>query len=193
MIISNERDFNKRGKLPHFINNITPQERAAIRELKDNQKIIIKPADKGSAVVILNRDDYLSEGYKQLSDTNFYLKQDSDLTEKHRIEVQSFLDRLYNDGEIDTSVSVYLTDAECRTAKLYLLPKIHKGKIPPPGRPIVSANGCPTEKISQLVDHFLTPPTTMYIQSYVRDTTDFIQKLSSLGQLPPNCQLATLE
>ena len=33
MIISNERDFNKRGKLPHFINNITPQERAAIREL----------------------------------------------------------------------------------------------------------------------------------------------------------------
>ena len=122
MIISNERDFNKRGKLPHFTNNITPQEQEAIRKLKENQKIIIKPVDKGSAVVILNREDYLSEGYKQLSDTNFYLKQDSDLTEKHRIEVQSFLDSLYNDGEIDTSVSVYLTDAECRTAKLYLLP-----------------------------------------------------------------------
>ena len=193
MIISNERDFNKREKLPYLTNNINPKERVAIRELRDNNKIIIKPADKGSAVVILNREDYLTEGYKQLSDENFYLKQDSDLTEKHRIEVQSFLQSLYNDGEIDTSVSIYLTDAECRTSRLYLLPKIHKGKIPPPGRPIVSANGCPTEKISQLVDHFLTPPTTMYIKSYVRDTTDFIQKLSNIGQLPPNCQLATLD
>ena len=50
-----------------------------------------------------------------------------------------------------------------------------------------------TEKISQLVDHFLTPPTTTHIKSYVRDTTDFIQKLTTLGELPPNCQLVTLD
>ena len=87
----------------------------------------------------------------------------------------------------------YLTDDHCKTARLYLLPKIHKGKIPPPGRPIVSANGCPTEKISQLVDHFLTPPTTTYIKSYVRDTTDFIQKLCQLGEIPPNCLIATMD
>ena len=173
--------------------NITPQERIAIRELRDNEKIIIKPADKGSAVVILNREDYLVEGYKQLSDTNFYQKQDSDLTETHRVEVQDFICKLYNDGEIDGSVSRFLTDNKCRTSRLYLLPKIHKGKIPPPGRPIVSANGCPTEKISQLVDHFLTPPTTTYIKSYVRDTTDFLQKINQLGELPPNCQVVTMD
>ena len=34
--------------------NVNPKERAAIRELHDNNKIVIKPADKGSAVVILD-------------------------------------------------------------------------------------------------------------------------------------------
>ena len=193
MIISNERDFNNRGNFPHLSMNISPNERKAIRELRDNQTIVIKPADKGSAVVILDREDYLTEGFKQLSDVNFYQKQDSDLTEKHRTEVQNFITKLYHEGEIDSSVMRYLTDDHCKTARLYLLPKIHKGKIPPPGRPIVSANGCPTEKISQMVDHFLTPPTTTYIKSYVKDTTDFIQKLSQLGELPPNCLIATMD
>ena len=92
---------------------------------------------------------------------------------------------MYLNGEIDIK-TLYLTDRDCGTAHLYLLAKIHKGKIPPPGRQIVSANGCPTEKISQLVDNFLTPPTTTMIPSYVRDTTDFIKKLRTTGPLPPN-------
>ena len=58
MIISNERDFNQRGKFPHRSMNISPNERKAIKELRDNETIVIKPADKGSAVVILNREDY---------------------------------------------------------------------------------------------------------------------------------------
>ena len=193
MITSNEMDLNKRKKFPRLSNNLVPKERAAIRELRDNEQIVIKPADKGSAVVIQNREDYLAEGYKQLSDTNFYQKQITDLTHKHMSEVQGFVSELYNAGEIDISLCRYLSDKECKTARLYLLPKIHKGKLPPPGRPIVSANGCPTEKISQLVDHFLTPPTTTLIKSYVRDTTDFIRKLEKLGELPPNCQLVTMD
>jgi hypothetical protein len=86
----------------------------------------------------------------------------------------------------------YLYDKECRTPQLYLLPKIHKGTLPPPGRPIGSAHGCPTEKILQLVDHFLNPPT-MHSKTYVKDTTHFLQKLQEIGDLPPNCMLATLD
>ena len=36
-----------------------------------------------------------------------------------------------------------------------MLPKIHKNREHPPGRPIVSGNGCPTERISKFVDFFL--------------------------------------
>ena len=194
MILTNEIALNKRPEPKHpKLSNISRAERQAITNLLNNPKIIIKPADKGSAVVILNREDYISEGYKQLSDTKFYRKVDTDLTAQHMQTVQSYVNHMYANGEISDQVSYYLTERECKTSKLYLLPKIHKGKIPPPGRPIVSANGCPTEKISQLVDNFLTPPTTLFIKSYVKDTTDFIKKLGTLGPLPPNCYLVTLD
>ena len=43
------------------------------------------------------------------------------------------------------------------------------------------------------MDNFLTPPTTTMINSYVRDMTDFMQKLRNIGPLPPHCLLATLD
>ena len=81
MTVANKLDYNNRGNFPSGLTNISPKEKEAIRELRDNNKIVIKPADKGSAVVILNREDYLAEGYKQLSDTNFYQKIEEDMTE----------------------------------------------------------------------------------------------------------------
>jgi hypothetical protein len=75
---------------------------------------------------------------------------------------------------------------------MYFLPKIHKGVTPPPGRPICSGNGSPTEKISQLVDHFLNP-IAQKVKSYVKDTTHFLQILDTLGNLPPNCIVASFD
>jgi hypothetical protein len=124
-------------------------ERSALEELRINDEIIIRRANKGGAVCILNRIDYLKEGYRQLSDNRFYSKLDNNPTNEYRIEIQNVIEDLFQNGEIDLSVKRYLTDTSCRTSQLYLLPKIHKGKNPPPGRPIISGNGCPTEKISQ--------------------------------------------
>ena len=72
-----------------------------------------------------------------------------------------------------------------------MLPKIHKRLKDPPGRLIVSGNGCPTEQISQLVDHFLQPHVKQ-LPSYIKDTTRFLQKLQTLGSLPEGTLLVTL-
>ena len=177
----------KRGK-----SNISRDEQKALRELANNHNIIIKPADKGGAVVIQDRDKYVSEGLRQLSDRNFYEEKDSDLTKTHHEEVVNILDEMYRTRQIDRSCYLYLTDSNIRTAQFYTLPKIHKKKQNPPGRPIVSGNGCPTERISQFIDHFLQP-SVKNIRSYIKDTTDFLLMLESLGQLPPNCILVTLD
>ena len=70
-------------------------------------------------------------------------------------------------------------------------PKIHKGKYPPPGRPVVSANECPTGKISKLVDFFLNP-LVQQGRSYLQDTTHLLRLLEVIGLLPPNSILVTL-
>ena len=40
----------------HFIPNITPTERQALKDLKKDDSIVIVPADKGRSTVILNKD-----------------------------------------------------------------------------------------------------------------------------------------
>ena len=51
--------------------NLTNEEWKAMRNLAEDRSIIIKPADKGS-VVIWDREDYLAEGCRQLSDHSTY-------------------------------------------------------------------------------------------------------------------------
>ena len=193
MIACNEQQFNARPAYqPSFRTNIVPAESKALKELMENKHIIIKPADKGSAVVIMDRLDYLKEGYRQLSDTNYYTRLQNNPTDDFRKEIEGFVEDMYQNGEIDESVQKYLMHDTYRTPQLYLLPKIHKGKNPPPGRPIISANGCPTENISQFVDFFLNP-TCQTLPSFVKDTTHFLKLIHDLGQLPVGCLLVTLD
>ena len=63
--------------------NPTHAERKALKELKSLNHIVIKPADKGSVVVLLNWEDYLTEGLRQLRDPKFYRKIPDDLSNDH--------------------------------------------------------------------------------------------------------------
>ena len=173
-------------------NNITKPETLAIKELAQNKHIIIKPADKGGSVVILNRNYYLEEGFRQLSDANFYSEQQNDLSHQFHNEIIQILDDMLEHKQIDRSCHKYLTDRKIRTAQFYMLPKIHKNRTRPPGRPIVSGNGCPTERISKFVDFFLQPGVKL-IRSYIRDTSDFLLMLRSLNNVPEGCILVTLD
>ena len=107
-------------------------------------------------------------------------------------EITKVVTEMYNSEEIDKKCKNYLCEFEPRTSKLYLLPKIHKPTRPPPGRPIISANGCSRERISQFVDHFLKP-LVPNIKSYVKDTSDFVKKIRDLGTVPSNTLLVTLD
>ncbi len=160
--------------------NLSEAEKIAIKELQNNPNIVIKPADKGSAVVVMSIADYVQEAQRQLSDTNFYKKEDTNLTNQFNEEIKTELDKMLLAGEIGEKCHAYLYIKKPRTALFYLLPKIHKGIYPPPGRPILSANDCPTERISQFVDFFLRPLVEK-LPSYIKDTTDLIVKLASLG------------
>lgn len=71
-------------------------------------------------------------------------------------------------------------------ARYYLLPKILK--VGNPRRPIVSANGQPTENISELIDlHLLS--NVQDLPYYLRDTTDLLRKQDVIGPLPPDTLL----
>ena len=172
--------------------NITKDERRALKELKNLNNIVIKAADKGAAVVVMNLRDYVKEALRQLVDTNYYRPLPRSTTLVNHDIICTIVQTMYEAGEIGKKCYQFLTEVEPRTARFYLLPKIHKGKIPPPGRPIISGNGSPTERISQFVDYFIKEISPLG-RSYVKDTTDFLRKLSHLQDIPNDALLVTLD
>ena len=59
-------------------NNLTREEQGALFDLKNDKTIVIKGADKGSAVVVWDRDDYIQEAEKQLGDKEIYEEMSND-------------------------------------------------------------------------------------------------------------------
>ena len=53
-------------------NNLTSKERQTLNDLKNNKNIVIKGADKGSAVVVWGKEDFIKEAEKQSGDSDVY-------------------------------------------------------------------------------------------------------------------------
>ena len=173
--------------------NLTKNERKALNELKRNPNIIIKKADKRSSIVIMDKADYI-KGHRQLMDTNFYIETKQDLTPEHSKTIENKLDILLQTNKITEDIHKCLKNKNHKPPSLYLLPKIHKIKSPgtfPAGRPIISANNSPTERISAFVDEDIKAAVPK-IKSYFRDTKDFISKIEQL-EIPETCILVTFD
>ena len=64
------------------IDNLPSTERNVLRNLWQRTDIIIKLADKGSAGVVLSKEDYIKEADRQLNNQNYYQKLDADPTHR---------------------------------------------------------------------------------------------------------------
>ena len=170
--------------------NLTTSKRQAIHQLKQRQDIVIKPADKGSGTVIMDKTWYIDECNRQLNDSKFYRRLNEDITVNIQKRVTVYANRMYTDDLIDEKTKQYLIQPDVKPGRFYILPKVHKPGNP--GRPIVSSKSHPTEHISHFIDHHLQP-LVHKLPSYVKDTNDFLNKLLTIGKLPSNSLLVTLD
>lgn len=66
------RVFNRKFKIEKIHSNLTKAEITALESLRANKRIIIKRADKGNAIVVMDRFQYLWEVNRQLADREYY-------------------------------------------------------------------------------------------------------------------------
>ncbi|CAC5405877.1 unnamed protein product [Mytilus coruscus] len=71
-----------RMKINKHTRNISAEELSAIRNLKKNNNIIIRKADKNSTLCILDKDNYLREGLRQLHNIHYEEIVESKVKEK---------------------------------------------------------------------------------------------------------------
>ncbi|XP_048583758.1 uncharacterized protein LOC116608371 [Nematostella vectensis] len=172
--------------------NLTPSERTALKQLSQLPHTIIKPADKGGAIVLWDTKDYLLEANIQLNDTNYYSTVSHDHIPSLAHNISLYIHQLLQDNIIDEPTHDFLLPhTPPRTPQFYMLPKIHKPHTP--GRPIISGCQSPTEKLSIFLDHYLKK-FVPHIPSYIKDTTHFLQTVLSLPTpLPDTCFLVTID
>ena len=165
----------------------------ALRKLQQNEQIVVKKSDKGNCTVVVNRDQYTKEGMRQLQSCAHYTEIENDVSDNICKLVHNTLSEMHTKGEISKKQLKYLSPIESgpiKTAELYLLNKVHSDP-PTKARPIISANNCPVEKISNFVDFFLQP-FVLEQNTYIKDTSDFIRKIEQI-HVPKNALIITLD
>ena len=200
-------------ELPTPTPNLSTAESQALKKLRQDMSIVIKEADKGSAVVIMNRADYIKEAERQLSDKTYY----KELAEPIYLETAELFRQILEElKEIPGEVGGKNQDGICGINKkqleflsppaeeyireriFYLLPKIHKdpAKWPfpfkiPPGRPIVSDCSSEGYNIAAFIDYFLQPIACSH-SSYIKDTNHFLEVVQQINATP-DCLIVTAD
>ena len=173
--------------------NISKEETKAIKELKQAQsegQIVIKPADKGGGICIMDKTDYVKSLEKQLKSVHtekdgtlcpFYSKSNEQEAREIQRKVSHLICEGVTKGYISKQDGRYMEPSRT-PGRLYGLPKCHKqikeGEKLPPLRPIISNSGAITEQISHFVD-IQARPQVIKMASYVEDTPDLLRQFEA--------------
>ena len=177
------------------LSNISKDERQALNNLRNNKDIVIKKADKGGNIIIMNTAYYVNKVNDSLGDKNVYEKCKTKVIKTSMNKVVKFVNDNRNYFDVKNYESNYICNFDYCASSFYGLPKIHKNqqiqrsmksansiylKMEPPKdlsfRFITAGPNSPTSKLSEFLDILLKPYLPI-IPSYIRDVTDFLNKM----------------
>ena len=106
------------------------------KSLRDNDDIVVLPADKGNVTVVMNKVDYTTKALTSLSSQPF---EKVERCPKKRVEdkINKYLWRLFQQGRITKPLYNQLHASTCSLPRFYGLAKIQKPGVPL--KPVISA------------------------------------------------------
>ncbi|CAH2306780.1 Hypothetical predicted protein, partial [Pelobates cultripes] len=171
--------------------NLSSREQMALKSLRNNTEIIMKPADKGRNIVMMDVTDYVIMVLKVLEDENTYKILKSDPTNDFLKKYKEILDRGRSRGLLSGDEYAFILNCHPKIATFYCLSKVHKSMTLPPGRPIVSGIENLTQNGRIYIDKILRPFVEK-LPSYLQDTKQTLALLVNL-EVPPSAKLCSLD
>ena len=153
--------------------NITKEEFKALQELKRDKDRLILTADKGVALVVMNRADYIKKS-EELLNTDTYQKIPEDPTKKQKTRLINILKKIKSEGGLNEENYKKMYPTGAVSPKYYELPKIHKAGTPL--RPIISSIGTASYNTAKELARILKPLVGTSIH-HVHNTKDFIEQI----------------
>ncbi|BHF59623.1 hypothetical protein SprV_0100258400 [Sparganum proliferum] len=149
----------------------------AIRELKRDAEIVIVPADKGRATVVLDKSEYVAKAQQLLNDNQSYKVLDSDPMKSLVGKINKSLNQMRNENAISEKDWRQMKPQDAALARFYGLPKIHKPNVPL--RPIVVLKGTPTYGLAKWLAKHLKKLTDGSEHTAV-SSTHFLERLKGV-------------
>ncbi|CAJ0950193.1 unnamed protein product [Ranitomeya imitator] len=169
-------ELKKKSSCNHNRPNLSKLERKALEEIRGNQDLMVRRADKGGAVVLLNAGLYVQQNMVMLNNSNTYRRLQHDPTELFQKKLKHLLTEGFAIGALDKKLSEDLFVEHPIIPIFHSLPKIHKEVFPPTFRPIVAGIGSMGENLSTWVDMYLQPLISR-LPGYIKDTKHLISSL----------------
>ena len=166
--------------------------RGSIRNLSNNENIVIMKQDKGRGVAIMDRNQYFDKCFTLLNSEQF-VKLNQDATATTERKVQQILRKIKQKLPNEVSQKLYPTTSS--PGKFYGTTKIHK-LLPNraidelPVRPIISNISTATYDLDRYLAKILSPLSRLdYTVSSRKKFTEIIK----LKSIPDNCKLVLFE
>ena len=156
--------------------NLTKAQSIALRELKRDRDCIVFTADKGVAMVIMDRQDYINKVNSFLNqNTSRAIPQDPTNTIKNKLIC--ILKRIKSQTGLDSLTYKSMYPTGCVPPKFYGFPKIHK--LDTPLRPIVSSCGSVTYGVAKELAQILKSLLDRSPQ-HINSTQDFVEQVKHI-------------
>ena len=91
--------------------NLPNNQQSALKDLSSNNDIVIKEADKGGAITIINKEDYITDCNTRLEDNSTYHKTTTDMMQTHLEEAENLLNNITIANPTQTRIILCLTKA----------------------------------------------------------------------------------
>ena len=174
---------------PKLHSNFTREEHRALKQLQNDEGIVILPADKGRVTVVMDKTEYFDKMDSTVYDKRTY----EELTVNPAPKLQKGLNaKLLGLKKRDLlSYNLYhrLRCSAPQSPKLYELPKLHKPQTPM--RPIVSFCGSPTYQLSKHLAKTLKPLTDASDHK-LQSIENFVDAIKTV-QIPNNHRLVSFD
>ena len=115
--------------------NITKEMRDTLKSLKEDESIMVLPADKGRASVVMDTDTYRAKMFTLIENGPYQLL-NKDPTDRLTRKLSEKLLTLKRSGYLSEAICNKIRPRHKQLPRIYGLPKIHKADVPL--RPIVS-------------------------------------------------------
>ena len=163
---------------PHQLKpNMKKEEFEALKQLKADKSHMVLTANKGVALVVIDKIDYIMKAKELLQDTSTYRTIQGDPTSRLKNKLINILKKVKAESGMQENTYRKMYPTGASPPKFYGLPKIHKKNIPL--RPIVSSLGSVSYGVAKELAKIIKPLMGCS-QHHVHNSTQFADEIKKI-------------